>query len=292
MALAPSIYHLCRTSPRAFRGRGRLMKWAASRLDDGSGYFPWPMRHGYSVAIRPDEAAQDYGVASVCFLERAWESHVSELLGKALAPGDLAIDIGANIGAFACRMAGLVGPSGKVIAFEPAKSTFNQLLSSICYSGYSNVDARNLALGSSPGTLTLRVPEGISGNASAYVREGQGAVRIETVRMSTLDAELTAADRPVKLIKLDAEGAELEVLRGSLQTLKRHQPALVIEWNPETAALAQWSLDDLMNLMAGCGNYKVGLIWREGKFIACDPRSLVIEPGGYVDLFFRPGGKE
>jgi len=247
------------------------------------------MKDGYRIAVRPDEAMLDFGVAATCFLERAWESHTSDLIGSILKPGDLAIDIGANIGTFSCRMSTLVGAEGQIIAFEPSRRTFKQLQASIHCNGASNIMARNLALGAHRGTLELRVPVKISANASVFSRAGEGEVQIESVELSTLDDELDPLHiKSLSLIKLDAEGAELDILRGAERTLSRHRPRLLVEWNPETAALAGWTLHDLLSFMEKCGSYKSSLVWRGGKLLTVDLKGIEIEPGGYVDLLFEP----
>jgi FkbM family methyltransferase len=189
-------------------------------------------------------------------------------------------------------MARLVGDSGKIVAFEPARRTFDQLNASIRYSRAENIVARNVALGSASGRLMLRVPANVSGNASAYERAEEGAVQMEEVEVATLDAELSRpGDRPVRLIKLDAEGGELDILRGARQTLKSYTPGIIVEWNPETADLAGWKITELLDFVQECGPYQSKLIWHDGKLLSVDPRHIEIEPGGYVDLFLDAGIK-
>lgn len=142
--------------------------------------------------------------------------------GIQLAPGDNVIDIGANTGLFAILAAQIVGPSGKVFAFEPARGTYARLKRNIELNGFNNITAINAAIGAATGEAELHLADR-SSLASLYkevdgsARTRQGFEPAETVRVETLASVMSrfCLDE-VKLLKLDCEGAEYDIF-GTLE---------------------------------------------------------------------------
>jgi FkbM family methyltransferase len=129
-------------------------------------------------------------------------------------PGDLVVDVGANIGEVAIVCSQRVGDTGRVVAFEPHPRIFNYLQGNLALNRCSNVTARPVALGS--GAATARMSDDRRDDMNRLTTDG--AIEIAC---STLDAEVP--DRPVALLKVDVEGTELQVLRGAAATLRRTQ---------------------------------------------------------------------
>jgi FkbM family methyltransferase len=153
-------------------------------------------------------------------------------------PGTI-VDVGAHAGALALPLAEL--PGVRVIAFEPLPAAFARLEAAVRrrYGGIPvHVDLRAAALGTTTGEIVLEVPvvggavqEQWASTVKDYRAMRAGDARIEavqrfTVPMLRLD-DLGLPD--VTAIKLDAEGAELEVLHGAAATLRRCRPVLSIE---------------------------------------------------------------
>jgi len=139
--------------------------------------------------------------------------------GIQLGPGDNVIDIGANVGSFAILAASIVGATGKVFAFEPAGATFSRLKRNIELNGLRNLTAVNAAIGPADGEIQLYL-----GDRSAYasmLQEVGG--RTETVRARTLASVIEEFGlNHVKLLKLDCEGAEYDILGGlTLETAQK-----------------------------------------------------------------------
>ncbi len=141
-----------------------------------------------------------------------------------LRPGDVAVDVGANIGALTIGMARMVGPTGAVIAFEPQRTIFDVLCHNLRQNSLENVTAYRRALGSAPGAI--RVPPLDYSGAENFGGVSLGGARGEEVEVVTLDS--LALPR-LRLLKVDVEGMEREVLAGARQTTGRLQPALYIE---------------------------------------------------------------
>ncbi len=163
------------------------------------------------------------------------------LLARLLAPGDVFVDCGANIGLFTVCGAELVGPAGTVFACEPVASTFARLRENCALNDLG--DRARLfenALAAECGLEVL-----LTGDAHnvMHVDPRQGASRA-AVTTTTLDVMLDGS-QTVTGVKIDVEGYELEVLRGGEQTLNRFSPWMLIEFNSElvgTQELGAWDV--------------------------------------------------
>jgi FkbM family methyltransferase len=141
-----------------------------------------------------------------------------------LRPGDVALDIGANLGAHTLPLAQLVGPAGAVFAFEPQRILFQILCGNVALNEIGNVRALPFALGRAAGSI--KVPALDYGGINNFGGIALGAEHGEDVTVITLD-QLGLAQ--AKLIKIDVEGMELEVLAGATATLARCRPVLYVE---------------------------------------------------------------
>ena len=155
--------------------------------------------------------------------ERAVQSKLEELL----SPGDVVWDVGAHIGFLSLLSARLVGPGGRVLAFEPMAMNRARLVSSIESNGTPNVEVDERALGAKSGDRVLYI-----GDASATwtLRADRGAKKGLPAYCTTLD-EVAASNLAPALIKIDVEGAEVDVLRGGAQLLADHRPKLLVEFH-------------------------------------------------------------
>lgn len=143
-----------------------------------------------------------------------------------LRPGDLFVDIGANIGSYSI-LASAAG--AQVIAFEPVPSTFESLLDNIHINRLeSRVDARNKAVGRKDGELEMIADQDTTNQALRTGDQYSG----NTVRVPMVALDSTLRDLAPKLIKIDVEGFETEVLAGAQKTLaKPTLRAVIMELN-------------------------------------------------------------
>ena len=147
-----------------------------------------------------------------------------EIFRSILRPGDIALDIGANLGAHTIPMAQLVGPTGFVFAFEPQRVLFNILCGNIALNELTNVKAYPLALGRAPGQTHVMALDYRGANNFGGV--ALGAAQGEGVAVATLDQ---IGLPKARLIKIDVEGMELDVLIGAKAVLARDRPILYLE---------------------------------------------------------------
>ena len=164
---------------------------------------------------------------------RAGEELEMRPLASFIAPGDCVVDIGANVGFYTVRLSEAVGPRGTVHAFEPVPETFVILSDVVRRLPLSNVVLHASALADHSGTADMVVPEEAGGADNLYLAHLVGEAtptgrraRVETV---TLD-ELRRSGLPrISFVKCDVEGAELLVLHGAREVLRRDRPVVLCE---------------------------------------------------------------
>ena len=147
-----------------------------------------------------------------------------DLFRQLLRPGDVAVDAGANIGALTVGMARLVQPGGAIVAFEPQRAIFDILCNNLRLNGLANVTVYRRAVGSEAGVI--RVPPLDYGQTENFGGVALGGSLGEEVNVVTIDS--LGLPR-LRLLKVDVEGMEFDVVTGARATIQRLQPALYIE---------------------------------------------------------------
>jgi FkbM family methyltransferase len=151
--------------------------------------------------------------------------------------GDWVVDVGANIGRYTCFMSRCVGQSGRVIAVEPIPESFALLTANVNACGAKNVTLLNLALSSRTEVLRMTVPADEETKLDNYYQARISAEGDLAVLCVPLDS-LPIPER-VRLIKIDAEGHDLQVLEGAQKLIERDRPIVIVEgW--EGGSVARW----------------------------------------------------
>ena len=214
---------------------------------------PPDKRQAWSIHDRarlPDGALVSLSTASWVewrtFFFGEYEPELAQVLRRHLRVGDVAIDVGANVGFHSLTMAGLVGPSGHVIACEPNPSVAIRLRRNLALNRERRITPLAVAVSDREGAVDLAVPaasDSNQGRANLGTGRGEGwsCVTARAVTIDSLVEELALTS--VSLIKIDVEGFEPAVLRGASGVLLRHRPTLVFEytrsyWHELGASLA------------------------------------------------------
>jgi len=184
------------------------------------------VRWGCTLRVRPSEYIGRRlvicGVFDLC---------VSEVVWRLLAPGQRAVDVGANVGYMTSIMAVRVGKDGLVTAFEPHPGLYRELVRNIQswereLVSLAEIVPHNYAASDKSGEAILEIPAKFEGNQglSSLVSGMQFAEESDycTVESRRLD-EVLRDDKPIQLLKIDVEGHELEVLRGCSSVIEDRQ---------------------------------------------------------------------
>ncbi len=164
--------------------------------------------------------------------EIRWEPELTCHLKEWVPPGGIALDVGANIGIFTLLLLDAVGPSGFVWAFEPDPQNLPWLLCNLEANGAQQaVRVERVAASRSPGKLPLYQDLTTSRTSSLVPNAWHpdpAPVAEVMVETRPLDDYLNAMPR-VDFIKIDTEGAELDVLEGSKRLLAKFRPTVLVE---------------------------------------------------------------
>lgn len=188
-----------------------------------------------------------------------WNQAEYDAFRAAVHPGAVALDVGANVGAYTLLLGQWARPGGRVFAFEPAPEAFDGLTRHVALNGLGDqVTPVRAAAAATTGTATLAV-DGLSG-----ANRLDGSAGGERVRTVTLDDFCRREGITPSFIKIDVEGAELDVLRGARETIRRagDRLALFVEMHPT--------------------------IWRETGIAAADVQAELAAQGLRADPL-RPG---
>ncbi len=155
----------------------------------------------------------------------------TRLIQRYLKPGMTFVDVGANVGYYTALAAALVGPQGRVFAFEPSVYAFERLQAMASRSQLNQVTATNAGLSDAAGHLKLYLGIG-SDNHTPTMVPHENASATE-VRVSTLDQEAERLGiHRIDLIKIDVEGYETKVLAGASRLLRDGRiRAILCEFN-------------------------------------------------------------
>jgi FkbM family methyltransferase len=158
------------------------------------------------------------------------EPPVQEALRRLLGPGDVFYDVGANVGFFTILGARLVGPEGRVVAFEPVPACALAVARNIALNDFAQAEIREEAVGGAGGRARLLVVgEASWSHLASTGRHADVRDEIDVAVVSIDELVRTGAIPPPDVLKIDTEGAELQALAGMRATIERHRPAIVCE---------------------------------------------------------------
>jgi len=160
-----------------------------------------------------------------------YEFWKTRLVERIVHEGMTILDVGANVGYYTLLTARLVGPTGRVLAFEPHPEVLHWLSRSVNANGYDNAELFSCALSDASGTVEF-YPGRHSGWGSTLFHPESANQRLKpfAVEARTLDDVLNGlgVDR-VDLIKVDVEGTEAKVLAGARRTLRDLSPMMLVD---------------------------------------------------------------
>jgi FkbM family methyltransferase len=227
------------------------------------------------MKLRLDEHMQ-----SQIFWYGSYSRDIILLLDRILEPGHVVADVGANIGEISLAAARRVGKTGKVHSFEPMSLLFNCLVQNSSMNNLKQIMPVQQGVSAGLGKTTIyaqeaRFKDGTrhSGLGTIYPF-GDRSVPVEEIELTTLDYYFE--EHPLErldLIKLDVEGAEHDVLRGALHTIRRHRPYIILELQEETAQSAGNSAETIRSTIES-NQYDIYKIGRKAKLSRLTPEGI------------------
>jgi FkbM family methyltransferase len=158
--------------------------------------------------------------------KQLYEPYTSLLALGVLRPGDIALDIGAHVGYFSMLFRLAVGPTGSVYVFEPMPDTYRRLLRNVMVNRFTNVLPLPLAVADHSGSATFHVDARNEGESSLLDAGGAESCQVQVTCLDDLFSDGMAA-RP-RLMKIDAEGVEPNILNGGERWFDQYAPDMVI----------------------------------------------------------------
>jgi FkbM family methyltransferase len=194
-------------------------------------------RHGWFLANGYDRylgrALIRYG--ECCEIEHRF---LAALLGQ----GDIVIEVGANIGVHTIGLAKAVGQGGQVIAIEPQPPIFQVLCANLALNGIANTTPLAFGCGAHTDSMIAPIIEygtpTLHNSGSVSLIDSGSGVAVPVVPLDELAKELPG----LRLLKIDVEGMERQVLQGANELITRHRPLLYVENDriEKSRALIEW----------------------------------------------------
>jgi FkbM family methyltransferase len=193
-----------------------------NRLSDESRPTPVDLG-GYQVCIQKLDTDFGQGI----FHSRKYEEHVRRAAREHLHEGDVAVDVGANVGVLTFLAASIVGPTGRVVAVEPNPDNLQMLYRGIVLNGFGNVEVLPYAASNRRSVFSLT--GGTSNTHLIGPREPvEGGHFVQSITLDEALGHLLRLD----FVKMDIEGHEPQAFEGFAGLIERYRPALLVEFNP------------------------------------------------------------
>jgi FkbM family methyltransferase len=180
-----------------------------------------------------------WGAQAWSVLTGTHEPQVYEALRRTLGPGGIFLDVGSNVGYTALLAAGIVGPSGRVVALDAQRECADATRENARLNGLTQVQALHSAVGAAAGEAEVIVTQDPLWTRLASVGEHPLEVRRDRVPVVCVDDLVRSLRLPrVDVVKIDVEGAELDVLAGMGRVLAEQRPFVIAEMHDTNAAFA------------------------------------------------------
>ena len=174
-------------------------------------------------------------------LDGVWEAEETAVVKAVVAPGEVVIDVGADIGYYTLLFSANSGPNGHVYSFEPNPSSRAWLDKNIELNQARNITSIGIALFDTSGEVALNHDQ------IAMNTQSPNILRVPT---QPFDEWRKAQQiKRVDLIKIDAEGAEMRILRGMRNTILGDRPKLLVEIHPTKLPAFEDSADNVMTFL-------------------------------------------
>lgn len=257
------------------RGRSRLTQFLSKHIDIGRDTVV-SFDGDLSIQLHPMQF-----ISKQIYFFGIFEPLETKLFKNSLREGMVVLDIGANIGLFTLISAKIIGEAGHVYAFEPSQDNFQILERNVLLNHFNDkVSLIKAAVASE--TMSGKLLLAKDGGSHSITFSGvKNNVPIEDVDFVRIDdfVQLRSLSR-IDVIKVDAEGADFEVLKGAVETLRKFSPMLFVEFAERTLCKFGTTPKEMLDFIISFG-YKPYRITKSGL------KSLEIDSDiSNINLFF------
>jgi FkbM family methyltransferase len=219
--------------------------------------------------------------------QEVYEPLETALFKKELKAGQTVLDIGANIGYYTLIAARIVGPKGKVYAFEPDPDNFALLKKNVEANGYTNVVLVNRAVSDKTRTARLFLNPSNRGDHRLYdSNDGRPSIAVQTIRLDDFFKKL---DKKIHFIKMDIQGSEASALNGMKGLIRQNTPLrLVTEFSPGSLKLNGQDPRKYLKTLGQCGFQLREISEKDGLLRQANLRHLLAlsdDSNVYTNLF-------
>ncbi len=160
-------------------------------------------------------------------------------------------DIGGHHGLMSVVAGKAVGPTGKVLTFEPNPTAREQIRTHLALNHLENVYIQEIALSDSQGEVPFFVQSGNLSWNSTLIKEFSTFKNCQEIRVKTetLDQYVARTKAVPQAMKIDVEGAEFLIIQGAKQVIRQHRPLIMMEFNPASATAAGTTLQEYITLL-------------------------------------------
>jgi len=182
---------------------------------------------------------------------------IIDAMKRLMKPGDVFLDVGANVGYLSAFAAGIVGKRGQVHCFEPVPAYFDRLERLVELNPEHSILANCKAAGEEPGSCTIYVTREPGQNTMVLAYK-TGPEVVSTLKVPVVRLDSYLAERKINrisLVKIDAEGYELPILKGLRGFFDRskQRPAIICEIAPRAYPLLGRTISELSDYMSSYG---------------------------------------
>lgn len=188
------------------------------------------------------------GVGQGIYVTGEFDPVVFDAISSRLTSGGVFVDVGANVGYYTFCSLDLVGDTGQVHAFEIDPRPLKCLRKTVDSLKIKNVHIHNVAVSSSKGVGFL-TQESDCGHS--HVDPDGSGKRVDTISLDLWQED--ASCDSIDVIKIDVEGGEFSVLRGAVETLKKHKPLIVFEADNDLQDRHECRVSDITELLGSIG---------------------------------------
>jgi len=217
-----------------------------------------------------------------------WEESETELIKKIVSDGDVVLDLGANIGYYTMIFAKLIGPKGKVFAFEPEPNNFELLKKNLTINGYQNSTIEDAAVSDENGEVKLYLHESMATNHRIFYSK---SVSKNFVVVKKIKLDDYFKNNPIKkrisFVKMDVEGSEFGVLKGMTTILNENKNLkMLIEYFPQAIKESGAQPSNLLKILKNAG-FSFYEVKSENKNLEPINEEYLLKQNDRINLFCK-----